>query len=115
MVQLKTCCNIVDNSGGKLGRCIRTTQSGKIGDIVVLNIKKAKPLTKVKVGTIERGVLIRLAQKYQRKNGISLKFDTNSVVLLNKKFKPKGKRFKSVYAREAGRKDFFSMGNKGII
>lgn len=115
MVQLKTKLYIVDNTGAKLGKCIRTMRSGNIGDYLTLNIKKTKPLSKIKVGSVEHGILIRSTQKYQRKNGISLKFDKNAIVLLNNKFKPKAKRFKGVYPREAGRKDFFFMGNKGLI
>jgi ribosomal protein L14 len=115
MVQLKTRLYIVDNTGVKLGRCIRTVRSGNIGDFLTLNIKTTKPLSKIKEGSVEHGILIRSAVKYQRKNGISLKFDKNCCVLLNNKFKPKAKRFKGVYPREASRKDFFSMGSKGLI
>ena len=53
MIQMRTKCDVADNSGAQLAQCIKILGGagkmiGGIGDIVVVSIKSAIPKSKVK-------------------------------------------------------------------
>ena len=57
MIQVETRLNVADNSGAKLAECIKVLGGSKrryasIGDIIVVAIKEALPLSSIKKGTV---------------------------------------------------------------
>ncbi len=84
---------VTDNSGAKFVQCIKVLtknpkQSAKIGDIVVVSVKKIVPSKKIKKGSIQKGVVVRLNTNIKRLDGSYLKFNKTNIVLLNKLMLP---------------------------
>jgi large subunit ribosomal protein L14 len=105
MVQNETNLVVADNSGARsvrifrlLGGSFRKTSS--VGDVVVCAVKDAIPNGKVKKGDVVKGVIVRVKKAYQRKDGSTIRFDDNAVVLINEDGTPKGTRVFGPVARE---------------
>jgi len=101
---IETC----DNSGAKIIRVFNVkghkTVKGRIaaagvGDLVYASIIKGKPGMKKEVVF---AVIVRQRKEYRRPNGMRIKFEDNSaVVLKDDKGNPKGTIFKGPIAKEA--------------
>ncbi len=105
MVQNETNLVVADNSGAQSVRIFRLLggskrKSSSIGDIVICAVKQAIPNAKVKKGDVVKGVIIRVKKAYQRKDGSTIRFDDNAIVLLNDDLTPKGTRVFGPVARE---------------
>ena len=114
MIQVQTILDVADNSGGRTAMCIKVLGGTRrryafVGDIVVLAIKKAIPGGVVKSGTIERGVIVRTKKTIKRKDGTTVRFDTNAVVIIDKDMNPKGRRIFGPVARELRAKNFMKI------
>lgn len=101
-------CVCTDNSGAKIVKIItafkyrgrkRQMPKAGIGDMISVVVKKGKPQIRKKV---EKAVIVRVRKEYRRKNGISIKFEDNAVVLVDDKGLPKGSEIKGVIAKEVG-------------
>ena len=101
MIQLLTKVNIIDNSGGVVGRCIKILKPhgrdyAKVGDIILVSIKETAKIdgkkkssaannlsirdsNKIKKGSIFKALVVRTKSNYVLKTA---SFDENSVVLL---------------------------------
>jgi large subunit ribosomal protein L14 len=98
MIQTQTLLKIIDNSGGKTACCLKILKKGirsrygKIGDLIVVSIKKLrsknKITSKVKKGDVLYGVIVKTKAPLHRLQGLSCYFQQNAVVLLNKQLKP---------------------------
>nr|YP_010394616.1 ribosomal protein L14 [Plasmopara halstedii]DAZ89053.1 TPA_asm: ribosomal protein L14 [Plasmopara halstedii] len=98
MIQIQTKLKINDNSGVKIGQCIKIYKKkfGKIGDMILISVKKLRPKQKKKI-KIVKGDLFKaliIHTKYQKKSTINnmIKFDENSIIILNNQDKPLGTR-----------------------
>ncbi len=105
MIQNETNLVVADNSGAQSVRVFRLLggskrKSSSIGDIVICAVKQAIPNAKVKKGDVVKGVIIRVKKSYQRKDGSTIRFDDNAIVLLNDDLSPKGTRVFGPVARE---------------
>ncbi len=105
MVQNETNLVVADNSGARSVRVFRMLggsfrKSASIGDVVICAVKDAIPNGKVKKGDVVKGVIVRVKKGYQRKDGSTIKFDDNAVVLINEDGSPKGTRVFGPVARE---------------
>jgi large subunit ribosomal protein L14 len=104
MIYIKTKLFITDNSGGKLGECIKILGSrygkGFLADLVVLSVKKALPNKKVKLHDVRMGVVVRMSKRTMRKNGITISFADNAIVVLDKRDDPQGNRIFGPIASE---------------
>lgn len=105
MVQNETNLVVADNSGAKSVRVFRLLggsfrKSSSVGDVVVCAVKDAIPNGKVKKGDVVKGVIVRVKKAYQRKDGSTIRFDDNAVVLINEDGTPKGTRVFGPVARE---------------
>ncbi len=56
----------------------------EIGDIVVLSVQKAEPRKAVKKKDVLQAVVVRQKKAFRRKDGSYIRFDENSVVIVNK-------------------------------
>ncbi len=112
MIQTETILKVADNAGAKEVQCFRVLGGTKrryarIGDIVVVAVKKAEPRKSVKKHNVVRAVVVRQRYNYRRKDGSYIRFDENAVVVLDGKTKrPKGGRIFGPVPRELADKGF---------
>ena len=114
MIQVETRLNVADNSGAKLAECIKVLGGSKrryasIGDIIVVAIKEALPLSSIKKGTVEKAVVVRVSKEYRRKDGTYVRFDDNACVIIDDNKNPKGKRIFGPVARELRDYDYMKI------
>ena len=110
MIQAQTLLNVADNTGAKQVMCIRVLGSNrryaKIGDIILGVIKNAIPNLPTKRSDIVRGVVVRTRKTVRRKDGLSIRFDDNAIVIINNDNNPKGTRIFGPIAKEIRDKNF---------
>ena len=114
MIQSSTRLNVADNTGAKVVACIKVLggtrrRYASIGDIVVVSVKEATPMAKVKKGEVLKAVIVRTKKEVRRIDGSYIRFDTNSVVLLNPQLEPIGTRIFGPVARELRAKKFMKI------
>ena len=105
MIQLRSWVKVADNTGAKLATCIKVlggtrSRYAYIGDVIVVAIKDASPRGIVKKHAVERAVIIRQRKEFNRKDGTSIRFDENAIVIIDKDLQPKGTRVFGPVARE---------------
>ncbi|KAL3895152.1 MAG: hypothetical protein SGCHY_004873, partial [Lobulomycetales sp.] len=121
MIQHKTICKVIDNSGALLVECINVLGTrgriAKTGDEIVCVVKKAKNMdaaassgpsssaaganasvAKLKKGQVARAVLVRAKFPTSRRDGSQVCFDDNAVVMINRAGQPLGNRVGGVIA-----------------
>lgn len=112
MIQPRSIVNITDNSGAKIGRIFKVLGSSKkryakIGDLVVLSVQKAEPRKAVKKKDVLVAVVVRQRNPFRRKDGSYIRFDDNSVVIVDKtKHEPIAGRIFGPIPREIGEKGY---------
>ncbi len=114
MIQQETILDVADNSGAKKVYCIRVLGGTRkkyatLGDIIVVSVKEALPGSKVKKGEVHRAVVVRTVKEVGRSDGSFIRFDTNSVVLINQQMEPIGTRIFGPVARELRFKRFMKI------
>ena len=110
MIQPQTYLTVADNSGAKKIMCIRILGGNKkyadIGDVIIGVVKDATPNMPVKRADVVRAVVMRTKKTIRRQDGMSIRFDDNAAVLINKENNPRGTRVFGPIARELRDKDF---------
>lgn len=126
MIQQQTILKVSDNSGAKTVRCIKVLGGFKkkhasLGDVIVVSVQKLrnklKKTSKVKKKEIYRALLIRTKVNSKKKNGFYVKFQENSVALINKQGNPVGTRIIGPITKTLKKKQlqkFISISN-GLI
>jgi large subunit ribosomal protein L14 len=114
MVGLRTILDVADNSGAKRILVIKVLggsakRYGRIGDVIVANVKEAIPEGSVKKGDVVRAVVVRTAKELRRPDGSYIKFDRNAAVLVNEQNNPVGTRIFGPVARELREKQFMKI------
>ena len=105
MVQNETNLVVADNSGARSVRVFRMLggsfrRNASVGDVVICAVKDAIPNGKVKKSDVVKGVIVRVKKAYKRRDGSTIRFDDNAVVLINEDGSPKGTRVFGPVARE---------------
>ena len=105
MIQQETRLRVADNTGAKEILCFKVLGGSKrkyarIGDQIVVSIKKAIPGGMVKKGEVHRAVVVRTKKEINRKDGSRIRFDENAAVLLNGSGEPRGTRIFGPVTRE---------------
>ena len=110
MIQTQTYLTVADNSGAKKIMCIRILGGNRkyasIGDVIIGVVKDATPNMPVKRSDVVRAVIMRTKNTIRRKDGMSIRFDDNAAVIINKENNPRGTRVFGPIARELRDKDF---------
>ena len=114
MIQPRTMLEVADNSGAKRVQCIRVMGGSRkryasIGDTVIVAVKEAAPEGTVKKGEVARAVVVRTVKEVRRPDGSYIRFDRNSVVLLNPQNNPLGTRIFGPVARELREKQYMKI------
>ncbi|HJK87780.1 MAG TPA: 50S ribosomal protein L14 [Candidatus Megaira endosymbiont of Hartmannula sinica] len=110
MIQMESVLDVADNSGAKKVKCVKVLGGSKkmiatSGDLVVVAVQSCIPKGKVKKGEVCRAVVVRTSSRVNRNDGGALRFDQNSVVLVDKNNDLRGTRVFGPVVREI-RKNF---------
>ena len=105
---------IADNSGAKVGMCIKVLGGTRrryahLGDIIVMSVKDAMPGSQVKKGSKHRAVIVRTKRPFRRPDGSYVRFDENAAVLIDELKEPKGTRIFGPVARELRERHFMKI------
>jgi len=110
MIQTQTYLNVADNSGARKIMCIRILGGNRkfagIGDVIIGVVKDATPNMPIKRSDVVRAVIMRTKSTIRRKDGMSIRFDDNAAVIINKENNPRGTRVFGPIARELRDIDF---------
>ena len=114
MIQQETRLKVADNSGAKEVLCIKVLggtrkKYARIGDLIVVTVKKAIPGGTIKKGELSRAVVVRTRKESRRNDGSYIRFDDNAVVLIDNQAEPKGTRVFGPVARELRDKKFMKI------
>ena len=114
MIQLLTQLEIADNSGAKKASMIGVIgrhgkMNAEIGDIITASIKEAMPRGNVKKGEVVKAVIVRTKSPIRRKDGSSVKFSSNAVVIIDNNKNPRGTRIFGPVARELRERAFMKI------
>ena len=114
MIQLKSLLEVADNSGARKVVCVKVLGGSRrryagVGDVVVVAVLEATPNSKITKGSVHKAVIVRTANTVARDDGSFIKFDENSVVLLNDSKEPIGTRIFGPVARELRGKKFMKI------
>ncbi len=118
MIQPRSIVRITDNCGAKIGRIFKVLGSSKkryaeIGDLVVLSVQKAEPRKAIKKKDILQAVVVRQRKPFRRKDGSYVRFDENSVVIIEKgKKEPIAGRIFGPIPRELAEKGFQTIASR---
>lgn len=105
MIQMGSRLDVADNSGAKIVECIKVIGGSKkriatVGEVIVCSVKKAATNSNVKPGTVVKCLIVRTRYPMKRRNGVTVRFDSNAVVLLSAQGEPVGTRVFGAIARE---------------
>ena len=114
MIQMQSNLEVADNSGARRVQCIKVLGgSGRkvagVGDVIVVSVKEAIPRGKVKKGDVMKAVVVRTRKGVRRADGSAVRFDSNSVVMLNNQDQPVGTRIFGPVTRELRMKNFMKI------
>ena len=114
MIQQESKLKVADNTGAKVIQCIRVMggtgrRYARLGDTIIVSVKKAIPGSVVKKGEISKAVIVRAKKEVRRGDGSYIRFDENAAVLIDNQQEPKGTRVFGPVARELREKRFMKI------
>lgn len=98
MIQIQSKLTINDNSGVKIGQCIKIYKKkiGKIGDTILISAKKLRLNHKKKIkivkGDLFKALITHTKSSKKSTIGNRIKFDKNCIIILTIQNKPLGTR-----------------------
>jgi large subunit ribosomal protein L14 len=114
VIQTESMLNVADNSGARRVQCIKVLGGTRrryatVGDIIKVSVKEALPNSRVKKKQVHNAVIVRTRKEIARSDGSYIRFDDNSVVLLDANQEPIGTRIFGPVARELRAKKFMKI------
>lgn len=114
MIQTQSILDVADNSGARRVMCIKVLGGSRrryanIGDVIKVSVKEATPRGRVKKGEVFNAVIVRTRKGVRRSDGSLIRFDVNSVVLLNAQMQPIGTRIFGPITRELRGENFMKI------
>jgi large subunit ribosomal protein L14 len=113
MIQTQSRLDVADNTGAREVMCIRVLggvgKTASLGDVVVGSVKNAIAGGNVKEGQVVKGVVVRTKKEVKRRDGSSIRFDRNALVLIDDNGNPRGTRIFGPIARELRQKDYMKI------
>ena len=114
MIQTESMLDVADNSGARSVQCIKVLGGTRrryatVGDIIKVSVKEALPNSRVKKKQVHNAVIVRTRKEIARPDGSYIRFDDNSVVLLDANSEPIGTRIFGPVARELRAKKFMKI------
>jgi len=114
MIQMQSLLPVADNSGAKIVNCIKVVglsrkRYAEIGDIITCSVREAAPGSAIKKKQLVKAVVVRTKRHIKRKDGSTLSFGQNAVVILDQQNNPRGTRIFGPVARELREKNFVKI------
>ncbi len=114
MIQMQTVLQVADNSGARRVACVKVLGGSRrryasVGDIIVVSVKEALPNSRVKKKQLHKAVIVRTRKQVARSDGSYIRFDDNSVVLVDNNREPIGTRIFGPVARELRARKFMRI------
>lgn len=114
MIHNETSLVVADNSGARSVKVFRLyggshRKVSSIGDVVLCAVKDAIPNGKVKKSDVVKGVIVRVKHPVLRKDGSTIAFDDNAIVLIDNDGNPIGTRVFGPAARELRDKGYMKI------
>jgi large subunit ribosomal protein L14 len=114
MIQMESVLDVADNSGARRVACVKVLGGSQrryasIGDVIVVSVKEALPNSRVKKKQVHKAVVVRTRKEIARADGSYIRFDDNSVVLIDANQEPIGTRIFGPVARELRAKRFMRI------
>jgi large subunit ribosomal protein L14 len=114
MIQMQSVLEVADNSGARRVQCVKVLGGSQrryasIGDVIVVSVKEALPNSRVKKKQVHKAVIVRTRKEIGRIDGSYIRFDDNSVVLIDANREPIGTRIFGPVARELRAKKFMKI------
>ena len=114
MIQTESLLQVADNSGARRVSVVKVLggsnrRYASVGDVIMVSIKEALPNSRVKKKQLHRAVIVRTRKEIGRSDGTYIRFDDNSVVLLDQNREPIGTRIFGPVARELRAKRFMRI------
>jgi large subunit ribosomal protein L14 len=81
-------------------------RTAEVGDIITASVKEALPNGAIKKGEVVQAVLIRTKSPIRRRDGSTVRFSSNAIVLIDNQKNPRGTRIFGPVARELRDADF---------
>lgn len=111
MIQVQSILSVADNSGAKEVMCIKVLGGSKrryarVGDRVVVAVKKASPKGAIKRKSIQKAIVVRQRRTVRRPDGSFIRFGDNAVVIINDEGQPRATRVFGPVAREVRQKGY---------
>ena len=105
MIQVGTNLDVADNSGARKVQCIKVLGSAAkryahVGEVIIVAVKEALHTGKVKQGEVQHALIVRTKKEIKRKDGSSIRFDSNAAVLVDGQNEPIGTRIFGPVTRE---------------
>lgn len=128
MIKAQTLLKVVDNSGGKIAKCIKVKGKGgkssaNLGDIVIVSIQslrkryRSKVRIRVNKSEVHHAVVVQTKRFHRYKDGRRIRFGRNSIVLTTSKSKILGTRISTFVPRVLRYSKWSKLGilGKGFI
>jgi large subunit ribosomal protein L14 len=114
MIQMQSRLSVADNTGAKEVMCIKVLGGSRrrfahVGDVIVCSVKSVIPGSDLKKKTVVRAVIVRTRSPTRRPDGSYVRFDSNSVVIIDKDNNPRGTRIFGAVARELRDRKFMKI------
>ncbi len=114
LIQTQSVLQVADNTGARRVACVKVLGGSRhryasVGDIIVVSVKEALPNSRVKKKQLHRAVVVRTKKEIARADGSYIRFDDNSVVLVDANREPIGTRIFGPVARELRAKRFMKI------
>lgn len=114
MIQQESQLKVADNTGAKKVKCFKVLGGSRrryatVGDVIVCSVRDVEPDSSIKKGDVVKAVIVRTRRDICRKDGSTLRFDTNSCVIIDEKGNPKGTRIFGPIAREIRDRGFVKI------
>jgi len=114
LIQAQSVLQVADNTGARRVACVKVLGGSRrryasVGDIIVVSIKEALPNSRVKKKQLHRAVVVRTKKEIGRSDGSYIRFDDNSVVLVDANRELIGTRIFGPVARELRAKRFMKI------
>jgi len=99
MINLGAYLDVLDNSGALKVQCIglyknSLKKGAKIGKIILIVVKNSRISAKINKGKLSKALIVNTKRSFNNNKGIVIKFNRNSVLLLDNKFYPISTRFR---------------------
>jgi large subunit ribosomal protein L14 len=115
MLQTLTKTQINDNSGVRIGQCIKVLKKSKkigtVGDFIVISVKTLKKHSNLKIQkkNIFKALIINTKKEHAYKDSCFFKFDSNQIILLNNKNNLIGTRILGIVPKTLRKKNFIKF------